>query len=146
MNLVLIIVLIVLGIFVIAFIVGMVKASILGSNKRRYASALVVISQLSDIEREVLIDVYNAHKEKNLEKVNKIVESLDKTSLQSLLDICDPKNRPVDFSAGMSGNNLSWTVMEKEFQRVGYNEYASIILSGIIFNHYDDVLNKIAKN
>lgn len=139
----LIIILIIFVPFATVFIIGMIMAATQGSNKKRRGFALVTISQLSSEERDTLTNIYVAFRNKNIEKINKIVESLDKESLQILLDICSPQNRPPEFSSGKFGDNLSWTAMETEYQKLGYSQNASKILAGIILHNYDDILNKI---
>lgn len=141
-KLVLIIGLLLLTIFISTFVAGWVSATIQGSDKKRRAFAIVTISQLSDEERKNLVKIFVAFKEKNIDKVNQIAEPVS----QALLDICSPNNRPAQFSSGKFGDSLSWTVNETRFRELGYSENASRILTGIVLNDYDSVLNKIANN
>ena len=125
------------------FLVGVISAAFLGRKKNRHAHAIVLLSQLSEELIKDMIDILLAHKNNNVDEINKIAGTIGSDMLNQLLKSIGPENRPKEFSSGKFGDSLSWTAMENELQDRGYTINSSKIVTGIILHDLDIALIEI---
>jgi len=140
MRWILTIIITILVIFILIFLTGVISAAFLGRKKNRRAHAIVLLSQLTKELIEKMIDILLAHRTNNMEKINSIMSALGSDTLNQLLKLLRPENRPKNFSSGKFGDNLSWTAMEKALQDQDYTINSSKIVTGIILHNLDVVL------
>lgn len=106
MNIILIILAVIASPFLLAFILGAVKASKAGSDKIRRARALISLSQMTEEQRIALKDIFIAYKAKDIEKVNEVSEKVSPEIINFLIDFFDYDNRPVEYSSGKTGRMI----------------------------------------
>lgn len=137
---------VIISFFVAVFLAGVVSAAFLGRKKNRRAHAKILIAQLPEELRQILVDIWSAHRDNNIERVNDIASNIGSDRLNPLLKFIGPENRPKVFSSGEFGDNLSWTALENALQDKGYTTNASKLITGIVLHELDTVFKKIDKN
>lgn len=142
MNIVIIILAVLITPFVLAFILGIVKASILGSDKKRRARALVSLSQMTKEQITALKDIFIAYKANDIEKANRVSEEASLEIISYLVDFFDYNNRPVEYSSGKAGELIRKT-FEDKYKKLGYSDTVSKIIPGVIADNYNEVLEKM---
>ncbi|MFA5126966.1 MAG: hypothetical protein WC465_03140 [Patescibacteria group bacterium] len=140
MKILLILIGVIVGFFLLLFIAGMVIAAITGSKKNRKVFAMTLLDQLPTELIQKLREIFKAHKSGNVEKVNKITESISAVQIHEVMNLLSPKSRPAQFSSGKLGDALAWTALENGLQENGYSNNASRIVAGIINLDLDSVL------
>lgn len=130
MKIILIILFGILSVFIIIFLVGFVIAAVT-NKKREHAHSILLLSQLTEDTRNKLIDILFAYRNKDSDEMNRIICSIGKDELNSLISVLGPNNRPKHLSSGKFGDNLSWTAMENSLQEQGYTINSSKIIAGI---------------
>jgi len=123
----------------------MIFAAFTNSSKKRRAHSIVLLSQLPQGLIPKLVEIFQAHQNKNLSEVNRIVSTTDANHLNDFFELIKPENRPKYTSAGKFGDTLTWTALEKSLNEQGYTENAAKILTGIIVFNLDSVLNTIGQ-
>jgi uncharacterized protein (DUF2249 family) len=140
MNIFLIILLVIGGIFVVTFAVGMIAAAFSNSGKRQRVSSLTAKLRIPENLRAKLVDIFHEYKNGEVESVNKLVNDLDPSSLNILLAMAKPENRPAHLSSGSLGDETFRLVMEKTLTEKGYSSNATEAIIGILFYDLDKIL------
>lgn len=145
MNIVFIVLTVIVALFVLVFVLGVVKASTVGSDKRRRAMALVFLSQMKEEQRAALKDIYVAYKAQIVERTNEIAEQVSTETLDFLVGFFSYKNRPIEYSSGDAGKFL-WLNFQDKLRKLGYAEVVSKIIPGVVMDNYNEVLDKMVAN
>lgn len=143
MKIILIIAIIIVSIFVLMFLVGVISAAFLRRKKNRRAHAIALLSQLPKELIKEMIKILLAHKNNDIDQVNKITSAIGSDILNQLFKSTGFENRPKEFSSGKFGDSLSWTVMENALQDRGYTINSSKIVTGIVLHDLDTTLIEI---
>ena len=137
MKILIVLVLVVVGFFVVIFLAGFIMAMFTGSEKKMKGWAKEFLdSNLSDKERMALDGIWKAFQADNTKAAEELLNSLSPQEVAKLKRICSPDIRPVQFSSGASGDNLSWNVWFNEAKEKGFSEASSHIIAGIGLNGY----------
>lgn len=142
MNIVIIILVALITPFVFAFFLGAIKASILGSDKRRRAKALVALSQMTEEQIIALEEIFIAYKANAIEKANRVSEHVSSETINYLIDFFDYNHRPDEYSSGTVGKYF-WIIFEDKLKKLGYSEIVSKIITGVVMDNYNEVLEKM---
>jgi hypothetical protein len=143
MNIIIIILAVLITPFVLAFILGVVGASIFGSDKRRRAKAMISLSQMTAEQRIALRDIYVAYKANDVERANKVSNQASLDTMNFLINFFDYSKRPMEYSSGNVGQIL-WLSQIKKLRDLGYSEAVSKILPIVIMDNYNEVLEKMS--
>lgn len=141
MNTVFIILILLVSPFLLAFILGAIKASNTGSDKRRQARALISLSQMTEEQRTTLKDIYSAYNSGDIKGANRISEQVSPETLNFLINFFDYDNRPIAYSSGKVGR-VTWLTYIKELKKLGCSEAVSRIIPIVVMDNYNDVLEK----
>lgn len=143
MNIIIIILAVLITPFVIVFILGYVKASNVGSDKKRRARAIVSLSQMTEEQITALKDIFIAYKTNDIKKANRISENTSSEIRSFLIGFFDINNRPIEYSSGSAGK-ITWIAFENELKKLGYSGIVSKIIPGVVMDNYNEVLEKMA--
>ena len=146
MKFVIIITAAIVGIFILFFITGIEAAANLGSAKKRRAYAMIAISQLSQTEQKLLMNIFRAHKQKDIKTVNEVANTADHETITSLLKTFSLENRPPQFSSGKFGDTLFSTTTEKSYIEAGYSTVASKLITSIMVHDLDSALKDMTES
>ena len=127
--------------FLLAFILGAVKASNTGSDKRRRARAIILLSQMTAEQRTALKDIYSAYNSGNIKGANRISKQVSPETLNFLVNFFDYDNRPIEYSSGKVGR-VTWLTFIKQLKKLGCSESVSRIIPVVVMDNYNDVLDK----
>ncbi len=138
-KIILIIVIVIIGLFAVAFIVGAILAMIAGSKKKRSLFVAKKMLSFSDDAKSMIFDVLKLHKAGEIEKIN----SITITSSDTLKEIClslQIENRPSEFSSGKKSDEIFFSLNKKQFREMGYSEESSILLASLFLFDFDYIL------
>lgn len=144
MNIIIVILAILLIPFILAFILGAIKASVIGSDKRRRARAIVVLSQMTREQRIALKDLLDAYKKNDIDKANRLSKQMSAKTINFLVNFFKYDNRPLEYSSGEKGRFI-WMKFQSKLRKLGYSEAVSKIIPGVVMDNYDEVLMKMKK-
>ncbi len=137
MKILIVLALIVVGFFVLIFLAGFIIAMLTGSEKKMKGWAKEFLEgNLSVEEKEALDGIWKAFQAGKTEVAEELLNSLSPQEVAKLKKICSPDIRPVQFSSGAAGDNLTWDVWFNEAKEKGFSETSSYIIAGIGLNGY----------
>ena len=141
MNIVLIVLIFLASLFLLTFILGAIKASSVGSDKKRYARALFFLSQMTKDQITTLKDIYSAYSAGDIKGANRISEQASPGTINFLVNFFDYDNRPIEYSSGKIGR-VTWLTFIKQLRKLGCSESVSRIIPVVVMDNYNDVLEK----
>lgn len=126
----------------IPFIIGVIAAANQGSNKKRRAKALFALSQMTEDQRTVLMDIFIAYKAENVDQANKVCKQASASTINFLIDFFKYSNRPIEYSSGTVGKFI-FIDFENKLRKLGYSEVVSKIIPSVVIDNYNEVLEKM---
>jgi hypothetical protein len=144
MNILLTILAVIGGIFIVYFFIGFLLAAITGSDSKRIEKAEANLSKIDEDIRKTLFSIYLGYFDKNVDRVNTMVNKAHPDHLKYLIYFFSFENRPPEYSSGKTGQ-ITWKSFENELHKSGYNSNAAKILTGVIMENYNEVLDKKIK-
>lgn len=143
MRYLLYIVLGVVTIFTLIFITGFIAAMIKGKNDKQFEKhAHYLFTQLSKKEKGVLRKMWKCFQQSKPKDANELVKKLDKTEVQHISKLFDPKQRPPELSAGKTLDHTTWLVYFKKAKEMKFDDTGATIIAGIGLNGIEEEFNK----
>jgi hypothetical protein len=139
MNILLIILASVAGLFVLSIIFWFVYAAV--TDKKRTADyAEFSLLFFDDTSKKQLQEIVALYEKDQVKEINKLVEGLDKEFTNSVVDKLHPSRRPPDLSSGKFGDELAWSNWLLRLKEHGYSKEASEIIACCYINSLDKIL------
>jgi hypothetical protein len=144
MNILLVVLAIIASPFILLFVLGGLMASKQGSDKQRRARAVVALSQMTEEQRNCLLDIFSAYKENDTQAANKAADKASPKDVEFLANFFNFNNRPSEYKSGTLGM-ANWVVFRDKLMGLGYSKEVSKILPVVILDNYNEVLEKMIK-
>lgn len=139
MNILLIILASVAGLFVLSIIFWIVYAAV--TDKKRTADyAEFSLLFFDDASKKQLQKIVTLYEKDKVKEINKLVEGLDKEFSNRVVDKLHPSRRPPDLSSGKLGDELAWSSWLLRLKEHGYSKEASEIIACCYINSLDKIL------
>lgn len=126
----------------IPFTMGAIAASNQGSDKKRRAKALFSLSQMTEEQRAVLMNIFISYKNGGVNQANKVCQQASISTVNFLIDFFNYDNRPIKYSSGAIGQ-FTFVNFKNKLKKLGYSEDVSKIIPGVIIDNYNEVLEKM---
>ena len=139
MNILLIILASIAGLFVLSIIFWFIYAAV--TDKKRTANyAELSLSFFDNASKKQLQKILALYEEDKVEEINKLVKELDEELIDKIIGRFHPSRRPPDLSAGKFGDELAWSNWLIRLKNHGYSEEASKIIACCYINSLDKIL------
>jgi len=113
--------------------------SFINSRKRFKPHAHFLYDQFSGVEKESIMEIWNAFKSKKPDLANNTALNINSADEVHIREVLNLLNRPSDLSGGKTNDTVIWKIYVSEAEKIGLNRSAAEIVAGIGFHGIDEI-------